>query len=283
MDAELKLIEPMLEQQRHAYKVEQANFFVDRDPFKADYVLAEAVISVFKYCPLKLVNDGFDPALLERMQIGYDPRHNRIMYPLRDLYGNLAGFSGGVTELTAQQNPKYKVYQGRRFDPLNKRWLDGDYGPWFDEKYPDYRCENHDFLWGFDDVYPRVLAMSDSSATVFIVEGFKARLWMLQSGLINTVALMGSYISDRQQKMLHRLGCTVALFLDNDKAGINATFNVGNLLWKPMCGRVQVVPYPGEDEDTQPDDYELDAVSTLVSRRKSFPEYLNSIRSGARW
>lgn len=282
-DAELKIIAPHLEQKKHAFKVEQANFFVDRDPFKADYILSEGILGVYEFCPLKLVNDGFDPNLLQRMEIGYDCKQNRIMFPLRDMYGNLAGFSGGVTEASTYQHPKYKVYQGRRQDPNTGRWIEGDFGPWFDEKYPDFRCENHDFLWNFDKVYPRLLGVSDPSATVYLVEGFKACLWMIQSGFENTVALMGSYISDRQQKMLHRLACNVVLFLDNDRAGINATFNVGNLLWKPMHGRIQVVPYPVGDEDTQPDDYETAAVSELVSRKKSFPEYLNSIRRGNRW
>jgi hypothetical protein len=283
LDSELKIIEPMLEQKQRLFKIEQRDFFTDRDPFKADYVLNESILGVYRFCPSKLVNDGFDPALLQDMQIGYDRSHDRIMFPLRDMYGNLAGFSGGVTELTKVQTPKYKVYQGRRYDEINKRWIPGDYSQRFDELYPDYRCENHDFLWNYNRVYPRLLQVSDPAATVFLVEGFKACLWMIQSGFINTVALMGSYISDRQQKMLHRLGCNVVLFLDNDHAGIRATFNVGNLLWRPMYGRVQVVPYPEEDEDTQPDDYEVEAVHTLVGRRKTFLDYINSVRGGSKW
>jgi DNA primase len=283
IEASLKIIEPDLEQQRHLYQVEQRNFFSDRDPFKADSVLPEAILGVYRFLPTKLVNDGFSAELLQDMEIGYDRRLNRIMFPLRDMYGNLAGFSGGVTPLTQQQHPKYHVYQGRRFDQLNGRWIPGDFGEWFDKQFPDYVCQNHDFLWNFDRVYPNILPMSDRDATVFVVEGFKACLWMIMAGFVNTVGLMGSYISDRQQKMLHRLGCNVVLFLDNDKAGMNATFNVGNLLWGPMYGRVQVVPYPEGDFDTQPDDYELDAVQTLVSRRKTFLEYMNSTRRGARW
>ena len=283
LDAELKIIEPYLEQKQKAFKVEQNSFFNDRDPFQSSFILDEVLIGLYRLCPTKLVADGFDPRLLREMEVGYDRDLHRIMYPLRDMYGNLAGFSGGVTDLTQQQNPKYKVYQGRRFDEMNKRWIPGDFNSRFDQEYPEYRCENHDFLWNFHRVYQRLLGVSDPGATVFVVEGFKACLWMVQSGFINTVALMGSYISDRQQKMLHRLGCTVVLFLDNDDAGIRATFNVGNLLWRPMYGRVQVVPYPEEDADTQPDDYEADAVQTLVGRRKSFLDYIHSVRSGARW
>ena len=283
IDAELAVLQPMLQRQREMWNIQKENMFSDRDPFQSDYTLPEAILGIFDFMPLQLVNDGFDPELLHRLEVGYDRNNNRIMYPLRDIHGNLAGFAGGITHLTKQyRDQKYRVYEGRRQDS-NHRWIGSDYGPWFDGQFPNYRISNHDFLWNGDKVYPRVQAMSDSSATVYIVEGYKACMWMLQCGFENTVALMGTSISDRQQQLLHRLGCNVVLFLDNDDPGMYATDRIGNLLWKPMYGRIQVVPYPEEDEHTQPDDYEIEAVQTLVSLKKSFTEHLNSTRSGFRW
>jgi DNA primase len=116
--------------------------------------------------------------------------------------------------------------------------------------------------------------MSDPNATVFIVEGFKACMWMLQAGYKDTVALMGSYISDRQQMMLHRLSTNIVLFLDNDKAGREAAVWVGELLFKPMRGRITVVQYPQEDEDTQPDDYLPDGIHQMVQCRVPFNQYV---------
>lgn len=288
IDAETKIIQPVLERNRELFKLQKSNVFSNRDPYHADYVLPESLLGIYARCPIKLRDDGFSTELLEKLEIGYDKNLNRIMYPLRDMYGNLAGFSGGVTEWSTEQHPKYKVYQGRRKD-LKGKWIPGDFGQWFDNEYSDYRCENHDFLWNFDRVYPNLVAVSDPSATLYVVEGFKACLWMLQAGFKNTVALMGSYISDRQQQQIQRLGCTVQLFLDNDEAGRRATFNVGNLLWIPLYGKVRVVPYPWEDEQasiedpdqsTQPDDYELDAVRELVGRSQTFVQYVNSLRKG---
>lgn len=278
IESELKVIQPYLERQKELHKVEKQNAFVNRDPFKADFVLPESLLGVYEMCPTRLVVDGFDEGLLKKMDIGYDRHNNRIMFPLRDMYGNLAGFSGGATEYSQQPHPKYRVYQGRR-KGLDGKTIPSDFGTWFDEEddLRDYRCENHDFLWNFDRVFKR--RMSDPTATVFVVEGFKACLWMIQSGYENTVALMGSYISDRQQQMLHLLGWPVVLFLDNDQAGIRATEMVGGLLWKPMYGRVSVVPYPNEDEDTQPDDYEVEAVRELVNKKQTFIQYRNSKRN----
>lgn len=272
IDAELSTIKPLLEKNRETYLLEKNNVFKDTNPFKSDYVLPEAILGVYEWCPTRLVEQGFDVSLLRDLEIGYDRQGERIMYPLRDLYGNLAGFSGGAQH--PWQQPKYKVYQGRR--KVGNQWEDGDFGRWFDEEFPDYRCENHDFLWNYDRVYPRILGMSDPNATVFIVEGFKACMWMLQAGYLNTVALMGSYISDRQQLMLHRLNANVVLFLDNDKAGREATVWVGELLWRPMRGRVTVVPYPKEDEDenTQPDDYFPEGIHEMVNRRITLQSYI---------
>lgn len=282
VDIETRLIQPFLARQREVLRVERQYTFTRADPFKADFVLDEGILGVYEWMPLKLVEDGFDPELLQRLEIGFDRAHNRIMYPLRDLYGDLAGFSGGATMST--QHPKYLVYQGRRKNAAGK-WIESDYGEWFDEKYPGYRCENHDFLWNFDRIYEQLLATSDQNARLYVVEGFKACMWMLQCGYPFTTALMGSYISDRQQKMLHRLGCTVVLLFDNDDAGRNATLNVGSLLWRPLYGRIMVAQYPEADvissrngvDKSQPDDYVPEAVHEIVGRSLMFEEHFQRV------
>lgn len=273
IDNELSVIRPLLERNAETIRLEKQNFFKQNDPFKSDYTLPESILGVYEWAPTQLIERGFSEVLLKDLEIGFDRNGERIMYPLRDLYGNLAGFSGGASR--PDQQPKYSVYQGRR--KVNGRFVPSDFGPWFDEQFPDYRCENHDFLWNYHRVYPRILSMgmSDPNATVVIVEGFKACMWMLQAGFINTVALMGSYISDRQQMMLHRLNANIVLFLDNDKAGREAAVWVGEHLWKPMKGRVSVVTYPPEDEqdNTQPDDYEPEGLIQMVQERMPFQRY----------
>lgn len=276
VDREMGDIKPALDKAREQHLFEKKHAFVSRDPFKADYVLPETVLGVYEFCPLKLVEDGFDPALLQRLGIGYDRAQNRIMWPLRDMHGNLAGFSAGAG--LPDQWPKYKVYQGRTQDHAG-RWRQGDFGPWFDKLYPDYRCENHDFLWNFHRVWP--WAHAEPHPVIYVVEGFKAATWLIQNGYPMTVALMGSYASPRQQQMLHKTGATVVLFLDNDAAGQRATTNIGDLLWWPMYGKIKVVQYPKEDlgENTQPDDYTPEAVRTLIEGAWDFRAHLRHNRS----
>lgn len=282
IDSEVKIIQPQLEANREMLKFESENFFSNRDPFKADAVLPEAQLGVYEWLPTQLAEAGFDPRLLQDMEVGYDRRNNRITYPIRDFYGSLAGFAGGAT---MGQYPKYKVYQGGYRD-VRGIWVPGDFGPEFDQEHPGYKCENHDFLWNYNRVYPRVaFAMSEAESTIFVVEGYKACLWMIQCGYVNTVALMGSSISQRQQRMLHRLGGPVVLCLDNDNAGRKGTNRIGELLYRPLYGRVLVMPYPEQDlsEDTQPDDYTQEGIFDMVSHAVDFHSWQQDMFSRFPW
>jgi len=272
IDAELQHIQPALDRSAQLSKMNRENRFVNKDPFRAEFILPERIMGSYRFCPTVLVDDGFDPALLFEMEVGYDHTNLRITYPLRDMYGNLAGIVGGVTPWTPQQSPKYQVYQGRRKDLMGTKWLPSHFGKWFDSnsKYIGYKCENHDFLWNFDEVCARIQALPGQEHVIYVVEGFKACLWMIQAGFKNTVALMGSYVSEKQQLMLHRLGCHIVLFMDNDEAGRVGTKRVGQALYKPMYGKISVVPYPQGDENTQPDDYDLESVRYLVASSRKY-------------
>jgi DNA primase len=289
IDAETKSVDTFLQRNEQNARLAKRHAFAQKDPFKANPVLPEALLSVYDFEPMKLIEDGFERSLLRDLDIGYDRRNDRITYPLRDLYGDLAGISGGA--MKEEQQPKYKVYQGGRHDQM-QHWIEGDFGKSFDEEFPGYTCENHQYLWNYDRVYPRLIASSDPDAKVHLVEGFKACIWMLQAGLWNTVALMGSYISDNQQRLLHRLGCPVVLFLDNDQAGREGTLNIGDRLYKPMHGRVKVMPYPHNDvmsaignpqTATQPDDYELEALRDFDRSAVLFTQHFNYMRRLISW
>lgn len=271
VEVELKTIKPLLQANKERLKFEREHTFSKgSNPFEAPVILPEQLLGIYDWMPLSLVEKGFSPEVLQQMEVGFDRQQQRITYPIRDLYGNLGGIAGGAT--LDWQVPKYKVYQGSSRDPQGRKVL-GDFGQWFDDEYPGYRFENHHFLWNFHRVHKRLREASDPNATVFVVEGYKACLWMVQAGYWNTVALMGSYISERQVQTLSLLNVNVALFLDNDEAGRKATIWVGELIWKKMYGKVFVVPYPEVDEDTQPDDYLPEGIHQFVSKSRKFLDH----------
>lgn len=290
IEAELKSVRPVLEQNRQLHRIEKAHAFIDRDPFKAPFAFPESILGVFEFSPGLLIEQGFNPTILKQQEIGYDISANRIMYPIRDLYGSLAGFSGGITPLTEKyRDEKYRVYQGKRQNHLGQ-WLQSDYGAWFDDWFrewfdissTEYRFENRNYLWGFHEVWERWCNDPGSVDKIYVVEGYKARLWMLQAGFQNTVALQGSYISDLQQQALHRTGSHIVLCLDNDSAGRGATLKIADYLWRPMYGRISVIQYPQEDldsgVDTQPDGYEIESLIWMVNNARGYFDHINFLR-----
>ena len=267
IDAELKDLRAVLLENAASLKWKKRAEWLTKDPFLADTVLPETILKPYELCPTKLVDAGFDPAWLQWMDVGFDRNNDRITYPIRDMYGNLAGISGGAA---LGQFPKYKVYQGRKKEYNSDNYIESDYGPWFDELYPNYHFHNHKFLWNFDQVYPR-LFFSNDTQWLIITEGFKACLWMLQHGWANTVALMGSSMSDHQRNLLHRLKANVLLFLDNDEAGQRGTDKIAKELRKFQPG-ILIARYPGT-EAMQPDDLTPEELSVAITGAYTYPEW----------
>jgi len=252
VDRETKHIRQSIRENLESMKIRRLSEQHTRDPFRAHTVISEAILSGYRWCPMQLVNDGFQWEWLQYLQVGVDRKNQRITYPVRDIYGNLAGFVGGRT--MSGQYPKYKVYRGRWKD-LSDNVIPSDYGPWFEEDYPSYEFRNHDYLWHYDRVYPRLLFGKEAQPLI-IVEGFKACIWLLQNGFRNTIALMGSSLSQKQLQLLLRVNAEILLFLDNNEAGQEGTYKIGEKLQQavPM---VRVVKYPqGVNEECQPDNLE---------------------------
>lgn len=267
IDLELKDIRGELEANKRAIEWKKKAKWQLKDPFLAETILPETLLKPYEWCPLNLVNAGFDQQWLHWLDIGFDRINNRVMYPIRDVYGNLAGMSGGT--VIAGTYPKYKVYQGRHIDPLSGKEIGSDYGPWFDEMYPDYVFHNHNYLWNYDQVYPRLFFGKDPEPLI-IVEGFKACIWLLQHGYQNTVALMGSSMSDHQRNLIHRVAAPIVLFLDNDEAGRDATDEIARVLGKIQPG-VTIAQYPAEAD--QPDDLSPEGISAALSGKETYPNW----------
>lgn len=267
IDAELKDLRAELEDNRRRLLWKKRTIWQTVDPFLAPTILPEALLKPYEWLPNSLVSKGFDPAWLQWLDIGFDPHANRVMYPIRDIYGNLAGMSGGTA--IAGVHPKYKVYQGRHVDPISKKEIGSSYGPWFDEQYPDYYFHNHHYLWNYDQVYPQ-LFFGRETQTLIIVEGFKACIWLLQHGWPNTIALMGSTMSDQQRNLLHRISARIVLFLDNDLAGQNATDTIARELRLFQPG-VSIALYPADCK--QPDDLRPDELTASIQGAETYPEW----------
>lgn len=213
---------------------------VKLDPLHVDVVslnpIEEGLLGIFDNCPIALLNNGFHESTLRHFGVGFDLHHTRITFPIRDLAGNLVGISG--RSVVSDSWPRYKIYE-KEFEvfglPARLGWNKSAY------------------LWNANDVYPQ-LFFEPRPAYVVIVEGFKACMWLWQAGIKNVVALLGTYLSPTHQWILERLGATVYLFLDNNKAGRVGTLAAGSKLSKSL--NINIIPYPerlANESDAQPD------------------------------
>lgn len=229
-----------------------------RDPYRATPVLPDYLLGAYEFCPTTLVDQGFDPALLQSLEIGFDRSLGRITFPIRDLYGGLAGISGRSVD---GSEPRYKVYIGGHSG--NYGWMPGDFGPYFDEEFPGYRLDKSHHLWNGHETMPLAL-LAPADEPIVIVEGFKACLWLIQAGFSLTVALMGASMSVYQADLLRRLANPLVLFLDNNLAGHRGTRKAVDQL--ASTNLVKSVTYPeGSTEKTQPDDLPPEVIGHMVN------------------
>lgn len=235
------------------------------DPTKPNVVslspIPAGLLGLLDFCPTALVEDGFEIDTLRRFEVGFDDVHKRITFPLRDLSGQLVGISGRDIY---NRWPKYKIY-------------DEEYVVW--GLPPRIGWDKRTVLWNAHRVYPAAF-LSNEPVEIVVVEGFKACMWAYQSGLHDTVALLGTYLSQEQQWILERMGATIYLFGDNNIPGWRGTVKTGMKLQR--CLRVKVMEYPErltDEEDAQPDSLTVEEMHEAKRAALDFPIWSDKHRS----
>lgn len=223
------------------------------DPLKPNVVsndpLPEEFLGLFsKDYPTALLNAGFEEETLEFFQVGFDKHHMRITYPIRDLEGNLVGISGRAIE---DDYGRYKVY-------------DKEYTVW---GLPERHTPKSSYLWNGHNFMP-FISFNTRPKRIVLVEGYKACMWVWQSGIKEVSALQGAKMSKDQKWILQRLGCPVYMMLDNNEAGYEATDRIGYDLTKSLP--VRIVQYEAE----QPDGLEMNCVLDSVNSAKDYYQVL---------
>jgi DNA primase len=227
-----------------------------RDWARDTIILPEALLGVFHRCPESLLDNGFDMATLRRHEVGVDLTHQRITYPLRDLQGNLVGISGGRTG--DWQWPKYLFYNRDHLKPFLP-----------DTPLPENVPEKSALLWNGHRVWASAYH-GDNEDPIVVTEGYKACLWVIQSGFPTTVAIMGSYMSRFQRNILAHFQNKIVLFLDKDDAGIDGTQKAWGSLKKEGAD-INVAAYPEHLEHGQPDDLGPEEVAQAITNARRAP------------
>lgn len=154
-----------------------------------------------------------DAGLVSEREDGsiYDKFRHRIIFPIRDGRGRLAGFGGRI--LDPEDIPKF---------------LNSPQTPVFDKSA---------LLYGLEHARTPIRALDQ----VVIVEGYLDVIALHQAGFTNTVSPMGTALTERQLRLLKRLTHRFILALDPDAAGDKATLRGLQLARQTMDREVEPV------------------------------------------
>ena len=225
-----------------------------KDQFKNHMQLNEGLLGVFDFCPTDLVEAGFSEEVLKNHEIGFDKEAMRITFPIRSHLGVLMGVAGRTV---INEKPRYKIYKE---DDLLR----------FSDRYRGYDFRKKNFLWNFHNVYPN--AFHGDLNVIYIVEGYKAALWLIQHGYRSAVALMGTYLSDMQRALLQRLAANIYILLDNSNLARKGMYDAGKRL--NTGNKVSVCVYPEEFlGNEQPDDLTAEQLSTTIKTAVSYNKW----------
>ena len=176
---------------------------------------------------------GVDEAVARHFGIGYFPGRGqmsgRVVIPIHNEKGELVAYAGRSID---ESEPKYRMPAGFAKTAV---------------------------LFNLHRVLNHAKETGQGRETVIVVEGFFDCLNIHRAGLPHVVALMGSSLSDAQEKLLEQFNRVILLF-DGDDAGRAAALVIAPRLMARMFVKVITLP-----DGTQPDQLSSDEIKKLLS------------------
>lgn len=132
-------------------------------------------------------NEGISRASLDKFQVSYDGFSNRLVYPIRNLAGNIVNIGGRTLE------PRWKEKNLRKYTYFSG-WGEMD------------------VIYGLFENIEEVFQKKE----IILFEGCKSVLLADSWGIHNTGAILTSHLNPSQMRILARLGARVVFALDKD-------------------------------------------------------------------
>jgi len=199
-----------------------------------------------------LKQKGFSPALMEKAGLvvkrgegegHYDRFRGRIIFPIRDISGNVIAFGGRVMD---DSLPKY----------LNS------------PETPLYSKSN--VLYCLD----KAKEPGRKQGYFIIVEGYLDALACHQFGAKNAVATLGTALTDGHLRLIRRFAKNLVLIFDPDPAGVKAALR-GLDLFAASGMKVNVVSLPdGDDPDTFLNKKGYEAFATCLKQSTKYMDFV---------
>lgn len=193
-----------------------------------------------------LTKKGYSTDFLNQIGLSvkdYDLYHNRLMFPLHDLSGNVIGFSGRVIKKTDQN----KYINTKETDLFKKGKL----------------------------LYHYHIAKDAARVEkcVLIMEGFMDIIRASTIGVRNTVATMGTALTKDHIQDIKRLSPNIILCFDGDAAGEKATLSAGALFQEAGIETKVIALQDKEDPDTYILKYGEASFRSLIKSAEYFSDY----------
>ena len=143
--------------------------------------------------------EGISREALDTFQVYYDSFSNRLVYPIRDIEGNIVNIGGRILD------PEWKEKGMRKYT-----YLSG----WGEMSV----------IYGLFENMEEILKKKE----IIIFEGCKSVLLARSLGIRNTGALLTSHLNPAQMKLLAKLGVKVVFALDKE-VNIKKDHNINKL------------------------------------------------------
>ena len=108
---------------------------------------------------------------------------------------------------------------------------------------------------------------------LILCEGFKAKMWVEQSGYPHSLALMGVWVTREQLFLLQCISSRIILLLDNDDPGIQAVNKQAERLIRQGL-ELEFGNY-NTREEISPDDLSNDQVRTAIETSLTLRQWRN--------
>lgn len=182
-------------------------------------IICKVLLEQNKYLPIDLKEVGLIDDDTNGKEV--DLFHGRIMFPITDLKGNVVGFSGRVYD--RESNSKY--LNTKENEIFKKKEILFNYSSCVN----DIKMLNH----------------------VFVFEGFMDVIACYRAGINNTIATMGTSLTENQVEIISSLTNNITLCYDGDNPGIEASKRAIKMFMKKNISLSSIVLPEGLD----PDDY----------------------------
>lgn len=182
----------------------------------------------------------------------FDAFQNRIIIPIEDIKGQIVGFTG-------------RIYHNEK-----------DIAKYINTK-ETIIFKKGNILFNFHNARNYIREKKQA----ILVEGNMDAIKLSAKGIKNVIALMGVALSKEQIIILKKLNVPIILMLDNDSAGLNATFKNGELLRKNGLEVLVVRLKDAKDPDEYIESKGVNALIDNINHANNYIDFLlESLKNG---